>query len=108
MKIIATDADEPNNLNSKIAYKIENQTPGGPQKFILNTETGELYIATMLDREVKKKKPSLSFKGKYNLMKYWKENPCNVAAFFWISATNRFFFFGGGITIIFYLCAEED
>uniref|UniRef100_A0ACB8FDI4 Uncharacterized protein n=1 Tax=Sphaerodactylus townsendi TaxID=933632 RepID=A0ACB8FDI4_9SAUR len=51
MKITATDADEPNNLNSKIAYKIESQTPGGPSKFILNTITGELHCANMLDRE---------------------------------------------------------
>ncbi|KAL8182208.1 UNVERIFIED_CONTAM: hypothetical protein K2H54_047755, partial [Gekko kuhli] len=51
MKITATDADEPNTLNSKIAYKIESQTPGGPLKFILNTLNGELHIANMLDRE---------------------------------------------------------
>lgn len=54
MKITATDADEPNTLNSKIAYKIESQTPGGPSRFILNTETGELHIANILDREVNK------------------------------------------------------
>ncbi|XP_026526160.1 desmoglein-1-alpha-like [Notechis scutatus] len=51
MKITATDADEPNNLNSKIAYKIESQTPSGPLLFILNTENGELHIAKALDRE---------------------------------------------------------
>ncbi|XP_063155291.1 desmoglein-1-like [Candoia aspera] len=51
MKITATDADEPNNLNSKIAYKIESQNPGGPLLFILNTENGELHIAKALDRE---------------------------------------------------------
>ncbi|XP_015270040.1 PREDICTED: desmoglein-1-like [Gekko japonicus] len=51
MKITATDADEPNTLNSKIAYKIESQSPGGPLKFILNTLNGELHIANMLDRE---------------------------------------------------------
>ncbi|KAH0617754.1 hypothetical protein JD844_016305 [Phrynosoma platyrhinos] len=51
MKITATDADEPNNLNSKIAYKILSQTPGGPSKFILNAANGELHIANILDRE---------------------------------------------------------
>uniref|UniRef100_A0A8D2JI29 Desmoglein 1 n=1 Tax=Varanus komodoensis TaxID=61221 RepID=A0A8D2JI29_VARKO len=51
MKITAIDADEPNNLNSKIAYKIVSQTPGGQPRFILNTETGELHIANALDRE---------------------------------------------------------
>ncbi|XP_042317387.1 desmoglein-1-like [Sceloporus undulatus] len=51
MKITATDADEPNNLNSKIAYKILSQTPGGPPKFILNAANGELHIANILDRE---------------------------------------------------------
>ncbi|KAM3840425.1 desmoglein-4-like [Vipera latastei] len=51
MKITATDADEPNNLNSKIAYKIESQSPSGPLLFILNTENGELHIAKALDRE---------------------------------------------------------
>uniref|UniRef100_A0A8C6Y340 Cadherin domain-containing protein n=1 Tax=Naja naja TaxID=35670 RepID=A0A8C6Y340_NAJNA len=59
MKITATDADEPNNLNSKIAYKIESQTPSGPLLFILNTENGELHIAKALDREVKAKQKSL-------------------------------------------------
>ncbi|XP_072854986.2 desmoglein-4 [Pogona vitticeps] len=51
MKITATDADEPNTLNSKIAYKILSQTPGGPSKFILKSESGELHIANVLDRE---------------------------------------------------------
>ncbi|XP_062986739.1 desmoglein-1-beta-like [Elgaria multicarinata webbii] len=55
MKITATDADEPNNLNSKIAFKIVSQTPSGPFKFILNTETGELHIANALDREEQSK-----------------------------------------------------
>lgn len=59
MKITATDADEPNNLNSKIAYKIESQSPPGPLLFILNTENGELHIAKALDREVKTKQKSL-------------------------------------------------
>ncbi|NXL47523.1 DSG1 protein, partial [Podilymbus podiceps] len=51
MKIIATDADEPNHLNSKIAFKIESQEPSGPPMFIMNKYTGELHIANYLDRE---------------------------------------------------------
>ncbi|NXG65088.1 DSG1A protein, partial [Hemiprocne comata] len=51
MKIIATDADEPNHLNSKIAFKIESQEPSGPPMFIMNKYTGELHIANFLDRE---------------------------------------------------------
>uniref|UniRef100_A0A8C3XQ10 Desmoglein 1 n=1 Tax=Chelydra serpentina TaxID=8475 RepID=A0A8C3XQ10_CHESE len=51
MKIIATDADEPNHLNSKIAYKIESQEPAGASMFILNKYTGEVHIANFLDRE---------------------------------------------------------
>uniref|UniRef100_A0A8C0IV19 Cadherin domain-containing protein n=1 Tax=Chelonoidis abingdonii TaxID=106734 RepID=A0A8C0IV19_CHEAB len=53
MKIIAMDADEPNHLNSKIAYKIESQEPAGASMFILNKHTGEVHIANYLDREVK-------------------------------------------------------
>ncbi|NWS81280.1 DSG1A protein, partial [Toxostoma redivivum] len=52
MKIIATDADEPNHLNSKIAFKIESQEPSGPPMFIMNKYTGELHLANYLDREV--------------------------------------------------------
>ncbi|XP_061210808.1 desmoglein-1-like [Neopsephotus bourkii] len=51
MKIIATDADEPNHLNSKIAFKIESQEPAGPPMFIMNKYTGELHLANYLDRE---------------------------------------------------------
>ncbi|NXS40407.1 DSG1A protein, partial [Balaeniceps rex] len=51
MKIIASDADEPNHLNSKIAFKIESQEPSGPPMFIMNKYTGELHIANYLDRE---------------------------------------------------------
>ncbi|NXL09675.1 DSG1A protein, partial [Mesembrinibis cayennensis] len=51
MKIIASDADEPNHLNSKIAFKIESQEPSGPPMFIMNKYTGELHIANFLDRE---------------------------------------------------------
>lgn len=52
MKIIATDADEPNHLNSKIAFKIESQEPSGAPMFIMNKYTGELHLANYLDREV--------------------------------------------------------
>ncbi|NWW95733.1 DSG1A protein, partial [Rhynochetos jubatus] len=51
MKIIASDADEPNHLNSKIAFKIESQDPSGPPMFIMNKYTGELHLANFLDRE---------------------------------------------------------
>ncbi|NXH95483.1 DSG1A protein, partial [Pachycephala philippinensis] len=51
MKIIATDLDEPNHLNSKIAFKIESQEPSGPPMFIMNKYTGELHLANYLDRE---------------------------------------------------------
>ncbi|XP_006113663.2 desmoglein-1 [Pelodiscus sinensis] len=51
MKLIATDADEPNNLNSKIAYKIVSQEPAGASMFILNRDSGEVHIANYLDRE---------------------------------------------------------
>uniref|UniRef100_A0A8V0XGM8 Desmoglein 4 n=1 Tax=Gallus gallus TaxID=9031 RepID=A0A8V0XGM8_CHICK len=51
MKIIASDADEPNHLNSKIAFKIESQEPSGQPMFIMNKYTGELHLANYLDRE---------------------------------------------------------
>ncbi|XP_010212328.1 PREDICTED: desmoglein-1-like [Tinamus guttatus] len=51
MKIIATDADEPNHLNSKIAFKIESQEPSSPPMFIMNKYSGELHLANYLDRE---------------------------------------------------------
>ncbi|KFP16468.1 Desmoglein-1-alpha, partial [Egretta garzetta] len=51
MKIIATDADEPNHLNSKIAFKIESQEPSGAPMFIMNKYSGELHLANYLDRE---------------------------------------------------------
>lgn len=54
MKINATDADEPNNLNSKIAFRIISQSPSSA--FSMNKDTGEVQVATInLDREVKKK-----------------------------------------------------
>uniref|UniRef100_A0A8B9IY78 Cadherin domain-containing protein n=1 Tax=Amazona collaria TaxID=241587 RepID=A0A8B9IY78_9PSIT len=60
MKIIATDADEPNHLNSKIAFKIESQEPAGPPMFIMNKYTGELHLANYLDREVTFAVPKLN------------------------------------------------
>lgn len=52
MKITATDADEPNTLNSKISYRIVSQEPPYPPVFYLNKDTGELYTTSItLDRE---------------------------------------------------------
>uniref|UniRef100_K7GGI2 Cadherin domain-containing protein n=1 Tax=Pelodiscus sinensis TaxID=13735 RepID=K7GGI2_PELSI len=51
MKLITMDADEPNNLNSKIAYKIMGQEPAGASMFILSRDSGEVHIANFLDRE---------------------------------------------------------
>lgn len=54
MKINATDADEPNNPNSKIAFRIISQNPSSA--FSMEKDTGEVRVATInLDREVKKK-----------------------------------------------------
>ncbi|XP_041618245.1 desmoglein-2 isoform X1 [Vulpes lagopus] len=52
MKISATDADEPNTLNSKISYRIVSQEPTYPPVFYLNKDTGEIYTTSFtLDRE---------------------------------------------------------
>ncbi|KAM8783994.1 desmoglein-2 [Rhynchonycteris naso] len=52
MKINATDADEPNTLNSKISYRIVSQEPDYPPVFYLNKDTGEIYTTSItLDRE---------------------------------------------------------
>ncbi|XP_044538829.1 desmoglein-4 [Gracilinanus agilis] len=52
MKLSATDADEENHLNSKIAYKIISQEPAGSPLFILNRYTGEIRTMTnYIDRE---------------------------------------------------------
>ncbi|XP_020848247.1 desmoglein-1 [Phascolarctos cinereus] len=52
MVINATDADEPNNLNSKIAFKIVSQEPADSPMFILNRYSGELRTMNpFLDRE---------------------------------------------------------
>ncbi|NXT34041.1 DSG2 protein, partial [Pelecanoides urinatrix] len=50
MRINATDADEPNNLNSKIAFRIISQSPGAA--FSMDKDTGEVRVAKInLDRE---------------------------------------------------------
>ncbi|NXI42577.1 DSG2 protein, partial [Galbula dea] len=50
MRINATDADEPNNLNSKIAFRIISQSPS--DAFNMNKDTGEVRVAKInLDRE---------------------------------------------------------
>nr|XP_002757193.2 desmoglein-4 [Callithrix jacchus] len=52
VKLSATDADEENHLNSKIAYKIVSQEPAGAPMFILNRYTGEVRtMSSFLDRE---------------------------------------------------------
>ncbi|XP_013918704.1 PREDICTED: desmoglein-2-like [Thamnophis sirtalis] len=53
LKVNATDADEPNTLNSKIAFRIVSQEPNDPNAFVIKQETGEVKTATFqLDREV--------------------------------------------------------
>ncbi|XP_069324246.1 desmoglein-1 [Eulemur rufifrons] len=52
MRLNATDADEPNNLNSKIAFKIIRQEPSDSPMFIINRNTGEIRtMNNFLDRE---------------------------------------------------------
>ncbi|XP_023569854.1 desmoglein-1 [Octodon degus] len=52
MRLNATDADEPNNLNSKIAFKIIRQEPSDAPMFIINRYTGEVRtMNNFLDRE---------------------------------------------------------
>lgn len=52
MILNATDADEPNNLNSKIAFKIISQEPAGNPMFLLSRHSGEVRTLTnSLDRE---------------------------------------------------------
>ena len=51
MKVIAADADEPGNKNSKIAYCIINQHP--PDDMFGITRDGTIYVKKFpLDREV--------------------------------------------------------
>jgi desmoglein 1 len=53
MKLNATDADEPNNLNSMIAFKIIRQEPSDSPMFTINRKTGEIRtMNNFLDREV--------------------------------------------------------
>ncbi|XP_010079464.1 PREDICTED: desmoglein-2, partial [Pterocles gutturalis] len=50
MRINATDADEPNNLNSKIAFRIVSQSPS--DAFSMDKDTGQVRVAKInLDRE---------------------------------------------------------
>ncbi|XP_014792511.1 PREDICTED: desmoglein-2 [Calidris pugnax] len=50
LRINATDADEPNNLNSKIAFRIISQSPSAA--FTMDKDTGEVRVAKInLDRE---------------------------------------------------------
>ncbi|KAM4841404.1 desmoglein-4 [Thomomys bottae] len=52
VKLSATDADEDNHLNSKIAYKIIAQEPTGTPMFMVNRYTGEVRtMSSFLDRE---------------------------------------------------------
>ncbi|XP_016042686.1 desmoglein-1 [Erinaceus europaeus] len=52
MRLNATDADEPNNLNSKIAFKIIRQDPSDSPMFIINRYTGEIRtMNNFIDRE---------------------------------------------------------
>ncbi|XP_069887006.1 desmoglein-4 [Dipodomys merriami] len=52
VKLSATDADEDNHLNSKIAYKIIAQEPTGAPMFMVNRYTGEVRtLSSFLDRE---------------------------------------------------------
>ncbi|KAM9633651.1 desmoglein-2 [Trichechus inunguis] len=51
MKISATDADEPNTVNSKISYRIVSQEPASFPVFYVKTDTGEIYTSITLDRE---------------------------------------------------------
>ncbi|XP_010975530.2 desmoglein-3 [Camelus dromedarius] len=52
MILNATDADEPNHLNSKIAFKIVSQEPASTPMFLLSRHTGEVRTLTnSLDRE---------------------------------------------------------
>ncbi|XP_058532888.1 desmoglein-2 [Ochotona princeps] len=51
MRINATDADEPNTMNSKVSYRIVSQEPASPSVFYLNKDTGEIYTTGTLDRE---------------------------------------------------------
>ncbi|XP_006899628.1 PREDICTED: desmoglein-2 [Elephantulus edwardii] len=52
MKVSATDADEPNTLNSKISYRIVSQMSTEHSMFYINKDTGEVFTASSdLDRE---------------------------------------------------------
>ncbi|KAG8442105.1 hypothetical protein GDO86_011051 [Hymenochirus boettgeri] len=66
IKLNATDADDPNTVNAKLAFKILSQEPGDLPMFIINKDTGEvLSIVSNIDRE----KQSI-----YNLVVEVKDN----------------------------------
>ena len=47
--LVATDRDEENTTNSKIAYALVSVSP--PASFIVDRYTGDVYVAQLLDRE---------------------------------------------------------
>ncbi|XP_053570973.1 desmoglein-2 [Bombina bombina] len=52
LRLNATDADEENTINSKLAFRILSQEPGQSQLFIINKDTGEVRTTVSnLDRE---------------------------------------------------------
>ncbi|OCT74692.1 desmoglein-2 [Xenopus laevis] len=52
LKLNATDADDPNTINAKLAYKVISQEPGDIQIFEINKDTGEVYTkVSKIDRE---------------------------------------------------------
>ncbi|XP_063307517.1 desmoglein-2 isoform X2 [Pelobates fuscus] len=52
MKLSATDADDPQTLNAKLAYKIISQEPSSPPMFVIIKETGEVRTTSAsIDRE---------------------------------------------------------
>lgn len=55
MKVVATDADEPEHPNSDIRYRILSQDPPAPPNaFTINPVTGEIMLSSdSADREVR-------------------------------------------------------
>uniref|UniRef100_A0A803JA93 Desmoglein 2 n=1 Tax=Xenopus tropicalis TaxID=8364 RepID=A0A803JA93_XENTR len=52
LQLNATDADDPNTINAKLAYKVISQEPGDIQIFEINKDTGEVYSkVSNIDRE---------------------------------------------------------
>lgn len=72
VKLSATDADEDNHLNSKIAYKIISQEPAGAPMFMVNRYTGEVRtMSNFLDREVKHSMSDWFYKDKDQIICAW-------------------------------------